>query len=195
MIHVSSFHSTRNFNPDQRHITLEFTREKGDVILAQVPPEPAVVIVGYYLVFVIDSTGRPSTGRFLQICMGHSRPPRPWFDPDWWEWLRELLRDGRKLTPEELRKIRREALGPPEPPWRRPMSTEGHGHGDQGGHDQGGHDHGGHDHGGHDHGGGHPGENEPGGGDVGHDHDHTVMGPKKTQSPKKTGAKPRKSRK
>ena len=63
---------------------------------------PNVVIVGYYLEFVIDSTGRPSAGRFVQSCMGHRRP-RPWFDPEWWEWLRELHRDGRRLTPEELR--------------------------------------------------------------------------------------------
>jgi Domain of unknown function (DUF1929) len=139
---------THNFNPDQRHITLEFTREKGDVILAEVPPEPNVVIVGYYLLFVIDSTGRPSKGRFVQICKGRSRRPRPWFDPEWWERLRELMRDGRKLTPEEVRAIRRETLGPALPPWRRPISNETHGHGDQGGnahnHDGGGHDHGGH---------------------------------------------------
>ena len=144
---------THNFNPDQRHITLEFTREKGDVILAQVPPEPNVVIVGYYLLFVIDSTGRPSTGRFVQICKGKSRRPRPWLDPEWWEWLRDLLRDGRRLTPEELQAVRREALGPVAPPWRRPMSTEGHGHGDQGGGQGPGHDH----DDGHDHGGGHHG--------------------------------------
>lgn len=122
---------THNFNPDQRHITLEFSRQKGDVILAEIPPEPNVLIVGYYLLFVIDSTGRPSTGRFVQICKGKSRPPRPWVDPEWWEWLRNLLREGRSLTQEEMRAVRREALGPVAPPWRRPISTDGHGHGDQ----------------------------------------------------------------
>ena len=61
---------THNFNPDQRHITLEFKSGKGDVILARMPTEPNVAIVGYYLLFVIDSTGRPSTGRFIQICQG-----------------------------------------------------------------------------------------------------------------------------
>ena len=142
---------THNFNPDQRHITLEFTREKGDVILAEVPSEPNVVIVGYYLLFVIDSTGRPSTGRFVQICKGKSRPPRPWFDPEWWEWLRGLLREGHRLTPEEMRAIRRETLGSTLPPWRRPISTETHGHGDQAGPNDGhNHNHGeeAHDHGG-----------------------------------------------
>jgi hypothetical protein len=129
---------THNFNSDQRHITLEFTREKGNVILAAVPSEPNVVIVGYYLLFVIDSTGRPSTGRFVQICMGKRRPPRPWLDPEWWDRLRDLLRNGRNLTSEEMRTLQREAVGPIFPPWRRPLSTEGHGPGDQGGH---GHDH------------------------------------------------------
>ncbi|MEQ1636559.1 MAG: galactose oxidase-like domain-containing protein [Methylococcales bacterium] len=134
---------THNFNPDQRHITLEFTREKGDVVLAQVPPEPNVVIVGYYLLFVIDSTGRPSLGRFVQICKGRSRRPKPWFDPEWWEWLHELMRDGRILTTKEIREIQRETLGSAFPVWRRPISTEPHGPGDQGGdHNEDGHDHG-----------------------------------------------------
>lgn len=131
---------THNFNPDQRHIVLEFTREKGDVILATVPLEPNVVIVGYYLLFVIDSTGRPSTGRFVQICMGKKRPLRPWLDPEWWGRLRDLLRDGRNPTSEEMRMLQRETVDPIFPPWRRPISTEGHGHGDQGGHDHG-HEH------------------------------------------------------
>ena len=154
---------THNFNPDQRHVTLEFTREKGDVILAEVPPEPNVLIVGFYLLFVIDSTGRPSTGRFVQICKGRARPPRPWIDPEWWEWLREFFRDGRKLTPEEMRAIRRAALGPAIAPWRRPVSTEPHGHGDQGGHEhqggEGDHDHD-HEHGTTHHHGGHDGAHE-----------------------------------
>jgi hypothetical protein len=157
---------THNFNPDQRHITLEFTREKGDVILAQVPPEPSVVIVGYYLLFVIDSGGRPSTGRFVQICKGSSRRPRPWLDLEWWEWLHELFRDGRRLTQKEMRALSREALGSIAPPWRRPISTETHGHGDQGGHHHEEHDHAG-DH--HD-----VPENENGGGHD-HNHDHNIQ--------------------
>ena len=129
--------------PDQRHITLEFKRDKGDVILARVPSEPNVAIVGYYLLFVIDSTGRPSTGRFVQICLGRQRPPRPpWRDPTWWDWLRELLRNGRQLLPEEICLVERETLGHDFPPRRRPLFNEPHGHG-------------GHEHDGHDHGGGH----------------------------------------
>jgi hypothetical protein len=158
---------THNFNPDQRLVILEFTREKGDVILAQVPPEPNVAIVGYYLLFVIDSTGRPSHGRFLQICQGHKRP-LPWIDTEWWDWLRKLLQDGRRLTLEEMRAIRRETIGPFAPPWRRPMSTERHGHGDQAGpHHNEEHNHGGGDHGHGEHHNEH--ERKP---DDSHHHDH-----------------------
>lgn len=128
---------THNFNPDQRLVELEFHREGGDVLLAQVPSEASIAIVGYYLAFVIDTSGRPSTGRFVQICQGRRRGPRPWFDMEWWLWLRELFRDGRMPTPEEMRRVRREATGPAAPPIRRPMSKLGHGPGDQGGHGHG----------------------------------------------------------
>jgi hypothetical protein len=141
---------THNFNADQRHITLEFRRDNGNVLVARVPRDGNVAIVGYYLVFVIDSTGRPSTGRFIQICQGSVRPT-PWKDEAWWEWLRNRLGDGRTLLPDEIRRLKREIIGPIAPPRRRPYSVEPHGPGDQGGH--GGHDHGDdHDHGGdHDH--------------------------------------------
>ncbi|MGQ0779081.1 MAG: galactose oxidase-like domain-containing protein [Pseudonocardiales bacterium] len=124
---------THNFNSDQRHITLEFEHEKGNVLLARIPAEPNVAIVGYYLLFVIDSTGRPSTGRFLQICPGASRSAT---DEGWWERAREMLRDDRPPLPSEIRQFRRDLLGPKIPPRRRPISTEPHGPGDQGGHAQ-----------------------------------------------------------
>lgn len=153
---VRSGSVTHNFNPDQRHITCEFGRDKGDVILARVPAEPEVAIVGYYLLFVIDSTGRPSTGRFIQICPGDGRSARPRSDEQWWERLRELLADGGRPDPATLRKLRRELAGAPVPPRRRAISTEPHGPGDQGaaggGHGGGGHEpHNGHGAGEHEH--------------------------------------------
>jgi hypothetical protein len=157
---------THNFNPDQRHITLEFKREPGDALLARVPNEPNVAIVGYYLLFVIDSTGRPSTGRFVQICPASGRRPRPWIDEEWWTWLGDIMRDGRRPTLDELRRIQRDMLAPAIPPRRRPLSTEPHGPGDQGGH--GGHDGGGHHDGGGEH--NHGDEQDHGGGEDGHDH-------------------------
>lgn len=126
---------THNFNPDQRHVTLEFKKGAGDVILARIPDLPNVVIVGYYLLFVIDSTGRPSVGRFLQIQAGagdDTHPP-PWRDLDWWRWLRELLDDGPSLLPKLLPQLNRglrRTINPP--PVRRAMSRVPHGPGDQG---------------------------------------------------------------
>lgn len=149
---------THNFNPDQRHVTLEFKRTAGDIVQAKIPAEPNVAIIGYYLLSVIDSTGRPSPGRFIQICKGKGRV-RPWpWRPEWWEWLHELVRDGRRLSLAEMRAIERDFAGEKLPAIRRPYTAEPHGPGDQGG---GGHGGGGHapdpkagDGGGHGHGGG-----------------------------------------
>jgi Domain of unknown function (DUF1929) len=68
---------THNFNPDQRHITLEFRHEKGNVLLATVPSNGGVAIAGYYLLFILDAQRRPSEGRFIQICNAPA-PGRPW---------------------------------------------------------------------------------------------------------------------
>ncbi|MPZ34713.1 MAG: DUF1326 domain-containing protein [Rhodospirillales bacterium] len=152
---------THNFNPDQRHVTLEFKPGKGDTILARIPAEPNVAIIGYYLLFVIDSTGRPSTGRFIQICKGSGRSLWPWRDPDWLDRLRELLRDGRRLSPSDMRAIQRDLVGAKLPPVRRPFSKEPHGPGDQGGH--GGGDRGAHGAGGAPQGGGQQGGHHGGG--------------------------------
>lgn len=137
---------THNFNPDQRHVTLAFQRDAGDILVARVPDNPAVAIVGYYLLFVIDGSGRPSEGRFIQICPALRRPPRPWLDEAWWEWMRDLLAEGRRLDPSDIRRIRRNMLGPVAPARRRLVDSGGpggHGHGDHvgghGNHHDGGH--------------------------------------------------------
>ncbi|MBA3249765.1 MAG: DUF1929 domain-containing protein [Geodermatophilaceae bacterium] len=119
---------THNFNPDQRHITLGFRRDKGNVLVARVPDNPAVAVVGYYLLFVIDSSGRPSTGRFIQICPGTGRH-KPGGDRDWWQPLRDRLEQGHDLDEAELRQIRRDLIGPSDPPRRRLVLEGRHGHG------------------------------------------------------------------
>jgi hypothetical protein len=140
---------THNFNPDQRHLTLEFRHEKGDILVATVPNNAAVAIVGYYLLFVIDGTGRPSIGKFIQICQGASN----WNirDDDFWHWLRERLGERLTLDEADVRRLRR-ALLPPRPGRRRiesegpPHGEHDHGHGHDDDH-QHGHDHKhGHDH-------------------------------------------------
>ncbi|MGI8692316.1 MAG: galactose oxidase early set domain-containing protein, partial [Geodermatophilaceae bacterium] len=132
---------THTFNPDQRHITLEFRRDKGDLLVARVPDNPAVAIVGYYLLFVIDGSGRPSPGRFIQICAGRSRSGAG-DDADWWQRLRDRFTRGLDLDESEIRQFRRQMLGPVAPPRRRLVleGRHGHGHGDQD-HDHEGHPH------------------------------------------------------
>lgn len=116
---------THNFNPDQRHITLAHRRGEGDTLVATIPQEPNVAVVGYYLLFVIDGAGRPSVGHFVQICAGR-RSRRPWLDDDWWDRIRELLGEPRRLRPDELRGIVRELTPPQAPPLRRPPSNIAH---------------------------------------------------------------------
>jgi hypothetical protein len=141
---------THNFTPDQRHITLEFRHDKGDILVARVPDNAAVAIVGYYLLFVIDGTGRPSVAKFIQICPSRRTGWRPW-DDDFRRWLLELTQRGR-LDEADLRRLRR-ALMPPDPPRRRlEPRTPPHGEHDHGGdHETDGHNHG-DGHGPHDHG-------------------------------------------
>jgi hypothetical protein len=162
---------THNFNPDQRHITCDFRRDKGDVVLARVPAAAEVAIVGYYLLFVIDSTGRPSTGRFIQICHGTDRSSQLRSDEQWWDQLHELLAAGGRPDPATIRRLRRQLTAPPRPPRRRAISTEPHGPGDQGaaggGHGGGGHGGGGGQGGGGQGGGGQGGGGQGGGGQGG----------------------------
>ena len=143
---------THNFNPDQRHISLSFKQKAGDVIVATVPANAAVALVGYYLLFVIDGTGRPSLGRFFQVCPGSQRSLTV-DDDEFWRWLRERLGERPKLEGADLRQLQRvfERSAPP----RRRLAIDLPPHGGHE-HDHGEHDHGGgHDHGGHDHGDGH----------------------------------------
>lgn len=144
---------THNFNPDQRHITLEFRQGMGGLLLAKVPDNSAVAIVGYYLVFIIDGSGRPSIGKFIQIC--HARAIS-WTirDEAFWRWLRERLLDRGRLDEAELRTLRRVLEAPGAAPRRRvqpplpPHGERDHGHGEggEGGHDGGHPPHGGHPH-------------------------------------------------
>ncbi len=109
---------THNFNPDQRHLTLEFRHDEGDILVATVPNNAAVAIVGYYLVFVIDGTGRPSVGKFIQICWGKTTG---WDirDDDFWRWLRDLLSQQARLDAADIRRLRRALVQPGSPPRRR----------------------------------------------------------------------------
>ena len=84
---------THNFNADQRYVTIPFRPAKtANVLRASLPANGAVLVPGYYLLFVLDDQRRPSVGRFIQICRPRRRRPFD-FDIDRWRWLRDLLQE------------------------------------------------------------------------------------------------------
>jgi hypothetical protein len=131
---------THNFNPDQRHLTLQFRHDKGESLVATIPDNAAVAIAGYYLLFVIDGTGRPSVGKFIQVCRGAKRDWGIW-DDDFWHWLRARLGERLRLDETDMRRLRR-AFVPPAPPRRR-IESEAPPHGE---HNDGHDNHNGHGH-------------------------------------------------
>ncbi|MEO8516847.1 MAG: galactose oxidase early set domain-containing protein, partial [Flavobacterium sp.] len=61
--------STHAYNPDQRAINLDFTKN-GNTINAAIPANPNVAIPGHYMFFTIDNDGRPCQyAKFVRI--GH----------------------------------------------------------------------------------------------------------------------------
>jgi hypothetical protein len=77
---------THAFNPDQRLIELSFRRVKGDGLLAQMPPDNAIVPPGPYFIYTIrahpGTLGLPSSG--TDIYLVPERNPhsgRPQHDP------------------------------------------------------------------------------------------------------------------
>jgi Domain of unknown function (DUF1929) len=172
LVRCGSF--THAFNPDQRLVSVPFERSKktGSLLIAMLPNNSAVLIPGYYLLFILTQDHVPSEGRFVHICRSKGRSIRG-IDPDWWRrifMLFEKLRadpgklerleldvegesatdQARKLAELEAAVRRIEAMlcggsqGGEKPPGG---GQEGGGHGG-GGH--GGHGHGGHG-GGHEH--------------------------------------------
>jgi hypothetical protein len=57
---------THAFDMDQRVIGLNFT-QSGGTLTVNLPPNPNVVPPGYYMLFVLNSTGVPSVAKFLQV--------------------------------------------------------------------------------------------------------------------------------
>jgi hypothetical protein len=94
LVRCGSF--THAFNPDQRLVEVPFRRSKDsrDVLIATLPTNPAILIVGYYLAFVIDDAGVPSEGHFVQV-----RPARRSVfpvRPRWWKFLQEIIGELRR---------------------------------------------------------------------------------------------------
>jgi hypothetical protein len=60
--------STHAFNPDQRCIFLSFTQETANRLRVTAPPERAVAPPGHYMLFLVDTAGRPCQyAKFVRV--------------------------------------------------------------------------------------------------------------------------------
>lgn len=83
--------STHAFNPDQRHVTVDFVRD-GNVLSVTVPSDPAVAVPGYYLLFLLDGDGVPSEGEFVQVCSDGDEDDDDALPGGLVDWLVEFVR-------------------------------------------------------------------------------------------------------
>lgn len=172
LVRCGSF--THAFNPDQRLVSVPFSRSRknGNLLVAALPDNSAVLIPGYYLLFILDGAGIPSVGRFVHICRSKTRRMRR-MDRTLWDRMAGLI-DHLRANPEQVERLEKEFNLKSS---RTDMAEEGHGHVGLG-HGGGGRGHG--DHRGHGGDGGHggpggggtpaPGGGATPGGGGGHDH-------------------------
>jgi hypothetical protein len=67
---------TDSFDQDQRYVSLSFTRGSG-TLAVQAPANANVAPPGYYMLFIVTSTGVPSVATFVQLpaAQGDTQPP------------------------------------------------------------------------------------------------------------------------
>nr|MBA3873223.1 DUF1929 domain-containing protein [Anaerolineae bacterium] len=70
LVHLSSV--THAFNTDQRFIPASFTKNTGSLTV-QIPANANVTTPGYYMLFILNSSGVPSVSKIIQIG-GQSQP-------------------------------------------------------------------------------------------------------------------------
>ena len=61
--------STHAFNSDQRYVEALFTYSVGDHLLVTAPYDPSIAPPGFYMLFLLDGNGTPSTGSFVQLSL------------------------------------------------------------------------------------------------------------------------------
>lgn len=64
---------THAFNPDQRYVGLVI-EERSENLTLRAPPKSTIAPPGYYLLFIIDKNGVPSTGSFVRLSELPSEP-------------------------------------------------------------------------------------------------------------------------
>ena len=90
MVRCGSF--THAFNPDQRLVSVPFERspKTGNLLIATLPNNSAVLVPGYYLLFILTVDHVPSEGRFVQVCRSKSLSMRR-IEPDQWQHMQVML--------------------------------------------------------------------------------------------------------
>jgi Galactose oxidase-like, Early set domain len=58
---------THAFSSDRRYVGLNFEVTPGHQLRVQMPMNTNIAPPGYYLLFVVDTHGIPSVGRFVQV--------------------------------------------------------------------------------------------------------------------------------
>lgn len=113
LVRCGSF--THAFNPDQRLVSVPFERSKknGNLLVATLPNNSAVLIPGYYLLFILTREHVPSEGRFVQICRAVP-PRRRGLDGDWWRRISRLL-EMLRVDPARLEQLEQELVAEPAP--------------------------------------------------------------------------------
>jgi hypothetical protein len=178
LVRCGSF--THAFNPDQRLVSVPFhqSTKTGNLLVATLPNNSAVLIPGYYLLFILRADHVPSEGRFVHICRSKGGAMGGLVDRDWLLRFLELIDHVRKNSANfdrlelELAKM---GIASRRGDSQAVAGHVGLGHGG-GGHGHGG---GGHGHGGGGGGGGHNGHGGGDGGAGGHGgggHDHGGQG-------------------
>ena len=57
---------THSFNADQRYVLLSFTAS-GTTLTVHTPANANLALPGYYMLFIVDTSGIPSVAKFVRI--------------------------------------------------------------------------------------------------------------------------------
>jgi hypothetical protein len=58
---------THSFNPDQRYVGLHIAGRSGNTLTLAAPPNGNIAPPGYYLLFILNSDGVPSVGKYVSL--------------------------------------------------------------------------------------------------------------------------------
>jgi len=59
--------ATHSFNMDQRHVGLVINTRARNHLTVTSPPDSNLAPPGFYMLFIVDTTGTPSVAEFLRL--------------------------------------------------------------------------------------------------------------------------------